>query len=130
MAKEKVFFEEEGLALITNSRIKIKDKTYVTANITSVSLEEVPVLAAGFVIFLVAILSLIGIITIAMSAVTFGTIIILSGVIILFFGFNNKKQYILKLKSASTEEAALTTENKEYADMLIEAINEAIVERG
>ncbi|EOW9276587.1 DUF6232 family protein, partial [Vibrio cholerae] len=119
--EEKIFFESNDVK-VTNSRFITGNQTYAMSNVTSVkphkqSPNRMPWIFALFMgVFFILIKSyLIG----------FGLI----GLAI-FVLYNQKPLYTVILKTSSGENRALHTNEQEYLNQVINALNEAIVHRG
>lgn len=117
---EIVFFDWENIK-VTNARLMINEHTYAINNITSVKTEKQPSQLSFF--FAAIIISLV--ILLAASYWVGGVLIIFS-VWLLVHTIRNPT-YSLMLRTASGENRALQTTNKEFMDNLVEALNDAIV---
>lgn len=131
--EEKEFFKDKDV-LITNTRVIIKGKTYSTANITSVSKSAPANSGLSIGIFMLCIGIIFGLFGFALiKAGSCGVTMLIMGILFFFVGIvgvGTKPQIALQIKSASTEEAALTSENFEYIQTLVDSINKAIMARG
>lgn len=125
---EKVYFQNSE-ATVTNARAIISGKTYAMSNITSVVMGEiaasygVPVvltLFAAFVWFM-------GVQINESGVVVTGIVFVIVGVI---WAMALKKQYVVRIGSASGESNALISQDQEYIQKIVNAMNKAIVERG
>jgi len=132
--KEKVFYDKFDV-VITNTQIKLPGKIYPIGNITSVSKKLVPS-QMGFFVFLilVGIAALISsIIGMAMKnyacagGLVFGAIMIIVGIIVIRA---RKHSYYVAFQTASGEIKALTSQDEEKIDEIVEAISKAIEYRG
>ncbi len=132
--KEKIFLQE-GNVLVSNSRVVINEKTYSLGNITSVEMEIVDLSAGikpfgGCTLFFAVMGIIMGWGTLS-SPSGCGIILLITGLVFCIFGIialasPSKFNYSIKLRSASTETQALISENKEYIQEIIKAINDAM----
>ena len=127
---ETTYYQDGGIT-VTNARAVLGAKTYAMANITSVSMGEIPAnRAPGVVVALIG-LAIAGCSASAGSDATSGIVI---GVIVLGIGIAIaaavKIQYVVKIGSASGESNALVAKDKEYIQKIVNAVNEAIIKRG
>ena len=127
---ETTYYQDGGIT-VTNARAVLGAKTYAMANITSVSMGEIPAnRAPGVVVALIG-LAIAGC---SASAGSDGTSGIVIGVIVLGIGIAIaaavKIQYVVKIGSASGESNALVAKDKEYIQKIVNAVNEAIIKRG
>lgn len=128
MADERSFFNE-GSVVITNSRAVIGGTTYAMSNITSVGMGSTPASRAlGIIIAIFGVLVLLG----GAAAESGG--VIAFGVVVLAVGIAAavlpKPTYIVKLGSASGEQRALSSKDREFIERVVNAMNGAIVHRG
>lgn len=134
--QETTYFSEKNVK-ITSTRAIIFDQTYSMANITSVSTKELhPNQSFGIILMLVGMLfSLCGLP--GLFNLTEGSSILLTffvgGVIALVFGIYliaTSKRYAVRLGSASGETNALISKDQDYIQNIVDALNQAIIERG
>lgn len=125
--QEKTYYSDENIT-VTNTRAVFQDKTYAMANITSVSLGEHVASNEGCGCAMIvpgALLSLL----LFSGSITYGAI----GLLLLFGGiaiFSQKNTtYLVKIGSASGESNALSSEDREYIQKIVSAVEESIVER-
>ena len=117
---EQIFYENDQI-LITNTRMSIRGTTYATANVTSVSTyERKPGRALEVILIILGIILLL-------SSKSFG--IVLIGIAVAMF-FLKKTRFIVKLATAGSERNALLSDDKEFVQTIIAAINKAIIYRG
>jgi len=120
---------------VTNARAILDNKTYAMANITSVSLtSEEPnrlwsgcLVLAGIVFLIVGFILLISTDETGWASLVFGAFV--GGLGILWWR-EMKPKYRVTLGSASGENHALASTNREYVEQIVNAMNEAIIERG
>jgi len=119
--QERVFFQDSNVT-ITQSRYVVGDNTYSIRNITSVSNFKVVKSSKGaswlicFGIFLL----------IYNSTRILGGILIVAGI---FWILPNDK-YSVKIITNAGETYSLTSKNREYIQKIVDALNEAIIQRG
>lgn len=117
---EKTFFEYDGVK-VTNARFIVDGQTFAMSNVTSVKPIAVPPNRLwGCVLLLLGLTGL-------MSNPFFGVPV--TGVAI-YVIYKQKKTYHIMLRTSGGETKALTTQQKEYLDKVVSALNEAIVHRG
>lgn len=117
---EKTFFEYDGVK-VTNARFIVDGQTFAMSNVTSVKPIAVPPNRLwGYVLLLLGIAGL-------MSNPFFGVPV--TGIAI-YVIYKQKKTYHIMLRTSGGETKALTTQQKEYLDKVVSALNEAIVHRG
>ena len=130
VSKEKEYYSD-GNTRITNSRAIFGSTTYAMSNITSVSKKQIPP-SSGAGIFFMAIGMLLGIIglsslpKISGLLVTGGALLVLGAILVQ----SAKSTYIVMIASSSGESKALESKNKVLVEKIVEALNEAIVDRG
>ena len=127
MAEEKIYYDKNGVK-ITESRAIINDTTYPMNNISSVSTgmkENSPLGAYGIGGGLI-VMSIMGMRETGAAAL----IGIVAGILICAFGTTMKNNYIVKIGSAGSEKDGLASQDKEYIEEIVNAINEAIIARG
>lgn len=118
--EEKVFFEHDDVK-VTNARFITGSQTYAMSNVTSVkAFEEKPSRFGGIAILVIGLL-------VALGAPVIGLIIAaLAG----FYLYSLKTYYHVMLFTAGGENSALKTEQKDYLNSVVNALNEAIIHRG
>lgn len=143
---ETVFYED-GTVRITSARAILGNKTYVMANITSVSMGKTPVnkslgvllMIIGFGFAFLRVFSLIQVMGIAtqlgISLFNFSDFVVLAlgigvGLVGLFLIRSQKPSYVVRIGSASGESDGLVSKSKDYIIQIVNAINDAIVKRG
>ncbi|NNP68981.1 DUF6232 family protein [Acinetobacter sp. Ac_5812] len=109
-----------GNVSVTNARFIVNNQTYAVRNITSVDkrLKKAPKLGWWIcgVIFLLAGISGNNL-----------TAVIIVGLILIGVGFLVKHKYYVVLKTSASELQALESEDENYIDEVIHAINQAIL---
>jgi hypothetical protein len=131
MSTPETTYYQDGSITVTNARAVLGAKTFAMANITSVSMGEIPanrkpgigVALFGLVIAGCASSGGSG----AGGGVIFGMLIIGVGIAI---AAAVKDQYVVKIGSASGESNALMDKNREYIQKIVKAVNDAIIKRG
>ena len=126
MSEEKVYYDK-GNCTITESRAIIDGTTYPMNNISSVStgvLEK----SGGTLYATGAILAFAGIANMEDNPGA-GLVFIIIGAVVAFMGTKVKNDYIVKVGSAGAEKDSLTSQDKELIDEIVNAINEAIIDR-
>jgi hypothetical protein len=124
-AKEKVY-HSDGAITVTSTRAVLGGKTYAMANITSVSLAEnqpgagcgCALLGAGFVFALVLFSGE------SIGLGLFGIMLLIVGGMIM-----SQKTYVVRIGSASGEANALENRSKVYIQEIVDALNQAIIDR-
>jgi hypothetical protein len=134
VVQETVFYQDERVT-VTQERVIIDDKTFPMANITSVSWSTEspkrlwPIVMLGLGGLVASVGLVVWILGDASTSWCTGlstVIAVLGGLLFL----SSEAKYIVTIGSASGETRALTTLDKEYAQRVAEAINEAIIQRG
>lgn len=125
MTEEKTYLNQ-GNVVVTNTRVVIGGKTYAMTNVTSVSMAKQ---SSSILPPVIAIT--VGVIIAAIVGGTFGNIIavasIIGGLVLLF---TRKPNYVVKIGSASGESDALISNDQDYVQKIVNALNQAIVSRG
>lgn len=123
--KEKVYYSD-GAITVTSTRAVLGAKTYAMANITSVTLaEEQKGAGCGCVLLGVGILLAIGLFS--AEGFVVGVIGVVMGIIGLML--MSQKSYIVRIGSASGEANALENSSQEYIRTIVDAVNQAIIDR-
>lgn len=118
--EEKIFFEYEDVK-ITNIRFLNGGQTYAMNNVTSVkSFEQNPNRVWVIIILIIGLLVTIN------KPVIGVTIIAICGI----FMYKQKTFYHVMLATAGGEVSALKTDQRQYLEKVVAALNEAIVYRG
>lgn len=124
--REKVYYSD-GAITITSTRAVLGGKTYAMANVTSVSLAENQEGAGcGCALLGVGALFALGGLS---SADTAGIGVL--GIVIVVVGFlwMNSSTYVVRIGSASGEANALQHRSREYIQAIVDAVNQAIIDR-
>lgn len=118
--EEKVFFEH-GDVKVTNARFITGSQTYAMSNVTSVkAFEEKPSRFGAIAILVIGLV-------IALGAPVVGLII---AAVAALYLYSLKTYYHVMLFTSGGENSALKTEQKEYLNSVVGALNEAIIHRG
>ena len=129
MASEETVYYQDEKVRITNSRAVIGDKTFAMANITSVAAE----VTRGNYLLPVLLLPA-GLCTASIGLLSDEQSIFVVGIIFILAAFavsgQAKNRYSVTIGSASGESNALTSTDKDYISDIVEAMNEAIIQRG
>jgi hypothetical protein len=131
MSTPETTYYQDGSITVTNARAVLGSKTYAMANITSVSMGEIPAnRTAGIVIAVIG----LAILACSSSGGSDGAGGIIGGLLVAGFGgflaYIAKTQYVVKIGSASGESNALTANDREHIQKIVNSINEAIIKRG
>jgi hypothetical protein len=119
--EEKTFFQYEDVA-VTNTRFVVGPQTFALSNITSVKASRQDPNRLWPVAF-----GIVGSILLFNQAWGFGLFLI--GIAALWW-FLQKGSYHVLLTTAGGETTALTSEQHDYIQKVVKALNEAIVARG
>lgn len=125
MSEEKVYLKQ-GDVTVTNTRVVISGKTYAMTNITSVTMGKQ---SASILPPFIAIT--VGVIIAAIVGGTIGNLIAVASIIggiVLFI--TRKPNYVVRIGSASGEADALESQDQDNVQKIVNAVNEAIVNRG
>jgi hypothetical protein len=121
--EEKIFFNE-GNVTVSNSRFIVSGQTYAMSNVTSVKSGKIaPDNGAAGIFGFIGIACLFGsgwVFIVGMALIALA----------IFTFFNNKPTYSVILNTASGENQALTSPDREYIAQVINSLNESIVSRG
>ena len=131
MAQELSIYQDDSIH-ITNLRAILQGKTYAMANITSVSLHtklgnKAPGVLLGI---LGGVLSLIGAFadeSVRGCSLVFGLPMLIIGIAI---AISATDTYWVRIGSASGEANALESKDRDYTMKIVNAMNQAIVQRG
>lgn len=133
---ERTYYSQGGVT-ITSTRAVVGATTYAMANITSVSMGVVPPSRGGGIA-----LAILGIIVLVCSGgISFepslSTVVTVGGLVgvgLLVLGIilavRAKAQYVVKIGSASGESNLLSSPNQRYIRAIVDAMSNAIVDRG
>ena len=121
---------EDGNVIVTNARAVLKGKTFAMVNITSVSMGEVPPNRMIWIILALVGVAIAGC-SLSSGKVNLGGVL---GILLCIFGLviaaGLKKQYAVRIGSAGGETVGLSSFDREYIQKIVNAINQAIVNRG
>lgn len=118
--EEKVFFDYDDVK-VTSARFITGGQTYAMSNVTSVkAFEEKPKRFGAIVVLIISLLF-------ALNAPIPGLII--AGLAAAYL-FSLKTYYHVMLSTAGGETSALKTEQRDYLNSVVGALNEAIIYRG
>ena len=123
---------KQGNIVITNSRAVLGGKTYSMANVTSVAIGEQSGRGCGFLLIAFGIIAVL--LALAgggfMPGGTAGGLLV--ALILLGVGIwiTLSKSYTVRIGSASGESDGMTSRNRGEIEQIVEAMNQAIIERG
>lgn len=141
MATEEREIYSSGDVRITNLRAVLGPKTYAISNITSVSMSErrpsrvVPIALFGFGV--IALIFFVG--SIRLDPNRFGgqsanwadlVVAVILLVLAMLWANSQKTQYLVRVGSASGESDDLGSPDKAQIQQVVDALNEAIVQKG
>lgn len=120
--EEKIFFDAGNIS-VSNNRFIVDGQTYAMGNVTSVKtgVEEAKK-GTGILI------GLIGLFVLFVAKPFLWGLVILMFATLALIGARNR--YSVVLSTSSGENQALTSDNKTNIEMVVSALNEAIVSRG
>jgi hypothetical protein len=124
--REKIYYSD-GSITITSTRAVLGGKTYAMANVTSVSLaENQEGSGCGCALLGVGALFALGGLSSADTAGigVFGILLVIAG-----FLWMNSTMYVVRIGSASGEANALQDRSREYIQTIVDAVNQAIIDR-
>jgi hypothetical protein len=129
MADEVSVFQDPNIH-VTNLRAIFPTKTYAMANVTSVSTQtQTGSPVVGVIMIAIGAITILGGIgrDLSVGALVFGVILIGLGVGVVQ---SMKTRYWVRIGSASGETNALSSLDRAYIERVVNAINEAIIQRG
>lgn len=128
LSTEAFLFDANGVK-ITSTRAILGGKTYAMSNISSVSIGMIPAnRGKGYLALLIgAFVLLAGIADASAGGVVAGLLFLAVGYVL---GILPKDTYLVKLGSASGEMDALSSTDRDFIDGIVNAMNEAIIQRG
>jgi len=129
---EKTYFNNNEGVSVTNARFIVEDQTYAMSGVTSVKRfvkkRSVVRMILSVLLMLLSGMSAIGIIASGeLTSLIVPLIILAIGAVLWFI---NSKKFIVLLNTSSGESQALETKDSALVDRVVEALNEAIIERG
>jgi hypothetical protein len=119
--EEKEFFRYEDVT-VSNSRFIVASQTFAMSNITSVRASQTDPNRFWPIAFIV-----VGVGALLSQAYGFGAVLVIIGGI---WVASQKTYYHVALTTAGGESQALTSEQKDYIEKVVQALNDAIVHRG
>jgi hypothetical protein len=120
MAEERIFFDYGGVT-VTNMRFIVKPQTFAMSNITSVKAsEQKPSRLRPVVLIAAGAFSLLGNVLVG---------IVLAGIGIAWL-LKQTTMYHVMLTTAGGEISALRSEQRQYVEKVVKAVNDAILARG
>ena len=127
-SNEQVFLQENNV-LVSSTRLILDGDTYAMSNITSVSKRIRPVSKKGAIILMAigAFLAFVMLVGESMGGFAFSVLIIAGGV---FWFRSIKPDFVVSIASGSGETDGMTSDNEDFIDRIVMAINEAIIARG
>jgi len=128
--EEQVFFNEGGVS-VSNARFIVNGQTYAMNAVTSVKqganhpshIGPIIFGLLGFLVFAIGFQAKDG----AVGAIVFGLTLL---VVAVFWGYQEKSEYIVVLSTSSGESQALKSNDRLYVESVISALNQSIVHRG
>ncbi len=134
-ASEEIAYYADSDVMVTSHRAVFGTTTYAMANITSVSMGHRPPrlmwsplgILFGLAIFTLAMLQLPEGVAAAILGGAIGLTLVGIGAVIVA---RAEPIYVIKIASASGEAKAITSENRDYIERIVGAMQQAIVERG
>ena len=129
MATEPTFYSDEHGVRITPTRAIFESTTYAMANITSVARsEDPPKRKPGIIIAILGLIILLACVSFESTAgVVVGVLVLGLGI---FIATKAKATYYVKITSASGEVNATKSNDKQYINSIVMALNEALIRRG
>lgn len=124
MDSEKIFYSHDNVE-VTKSKFTVASKVYAMRNISSVDNQRLP--ANKFLAFIMVLLGIICLIVGSGSAYILGATLLGLGIYLIV---TTKDKFAVKIATNSGEQEAIISEDSEYIQQIVNAINEAIVHRG
>lgn len=127
---EEISVYQDANIHVTNLRAMLQGKTYAMANITSVSMHtQAANNAPGVIIAVIGGMIAMSLLAgrDAMGCGVFGLLLLAAGIAIALAA---KSTYWVRIGSASGETNALSSNDRDYIQRIVNAMNEAIVRRG
>jgi hypothetical protein len=127
--QEVSYYTDNSGVRVTSARVIIFNKTYSLANISSVSVFTQPAKRGGLIVFGLA-LGLFGVA--GLSGKNSGCAIasLLAAGLAIAIAFMMNDSHFVRITAAGGETNALESKNRQYIQTVVDAINEAIVQRG
>ena len=123
MAEEEKIYFDEGNVKVTRARFIVPGQTHAMSGVTSVRASKNQPVKGPAIMGGVGVLLLFGG---EIGVMAFGALLIVGAVLWYLKG----AEYIVVLSSASGEAEALSSKNADWIDRIINALNDAIVDRG
>jgi hypothetical protein len=133
--QEKVFYDSKNIK-ITNTRAIFHNTTYALANIASVKIFTKPPSQAPVALLVIGgiLLGSIGACILSGDSNPGGYVLIVLGLVAIGLGIyistKLKPDYLVRISSSSGEVDALKSREKQFIERIVNAINQAIIERG
>lgn len=132
MSSEQTYFQSDGVQ-VTSTRVVMGGTTYALANITSVSMHKTPAKRSFGVI-----LTLLGMAFLTYNGLGEGAdpsvmqwgisiVVMLTGLLLVVMA---KATYAVRFGSASGEQEAFSSKDQKMVVGMVDAINQAIIDRG
>lgn len=119
---EKIFYQDESVK-VTQSRFTVGNETYAMRNISSVTNYEIKKSRIKPILFTIG-----GIIYVFVEVSSiYSWVLLISSIIWLVL---TKNEFAVKISTNAGEPNTLKSENREYIQEVVDAINEAIIYRG
>lgn len=122
MAEEKTFLQYKDVT-VTNSRFMVGSQTFAMSNITSVKASKQEPRRFWPIALIV-----ISVLTLAANADVL-VVVVMGGMGVAWL-LMQKTMYHIMLTTAGGETSALSSEQREYIEKVVQALNDAIVARG
>lgn len=116
-------FHQDSFVTVTQSRYITRTKTYAMRNISSVHIFEIVKSKLGPILFILLGLPFL----LSKNVFWIGLIIIALGI---WWFISIKNLYAVRISTNAGEANSFITKNKQYAETIINALNEAIIQRG
>lgn len=125
--ESKVF--ENGEVLVTTTRFVVNGQTYAMNGVTSVkSYKKDPSRVLPVIIGIAGLITLFSGFASGSTAASIFGLVILAGAY--FLWKSQKPEYSVRLATASGEASALNSNDNVYINQVVEALNNAIIQRG
>lgn len=132
MSEEKIIYEKRNIK-ITNLRAIFGDKTYAMSNITSVEKGSIAP-SGGFSFFFTLFGVIIGLLAFLATPSMRGPIWLLAGLMLIggigTMLMGSKTEYYVQFASSAGEIKAHTSDDEAEIKQIVEAINQAIIQKG
>lgn len=119
---ETTFYQDPNVT-VTQSRFVTHSKTYAMRNISSVHIFEIVKSKK-----LPAVLIILGILLLfSKTTIVFGILSLIIGIVLLF---TIKNQYAVRISTNAGEANSIVSKDRAYIQKIVNALNEAIIQRG